>query len=644
MALDATGEVRVVAEALSKLGLDLDALTAAEVRGQLRIVGDRLSFVDVRMRQTHVDAIDPVTRREVHRTLATVLHERRHRRERAEHLAAAAVGPDDEAAVALGDLGHEASERGDCAVAGALFMRAASLTADAEHRANYLRFAGDAYWNAADYGASEDAFEAAYVGSNDPRLRAEIALQIGQIIMYQNGPRQARDRLVAESERVEPHDLGRAAYLLVHAASTSMLSSDVVGALALARRADVLAALDPSTSALPASLMIAYLSLQHGDADEFDRRIDTLTRVAEELRDTDLSDVDLFLTVVGILHVYTERWDAGRVYLAAVVHRAKRRSHTATAALASGILAELCWRSGRWDEAWKLATSDLVTEVTLTGARLWLLAFTAHLDAGFGRGDECRARAQAALTEGEPVGFGTVSMWANAALGLLELGLGHPVAAAVHLDRVDALATAYEMVDPSGIWWQADHVEALVRSGRTHEARRSLARLEALAATSASVWPKAVAARCRAMMAVADDAEAWFDVALANHAELTAPFELARTLLCQAEHRVAGDSHLDPVPSLTEAIAIFDALGATSWSAQGQALRDTVETRSSPMIGDVLSASERRVAEAVAAGATNREAATSLFLSVKTVEFHLRNIYRKLGVRSRTELPRSLRR
>ena len=62
------------------------------------------------------------------------------------------------------------------------------------------------------------------------------------------------------------------------------------------------------------------------------------------------------------------------------------------------------------------------------------------------------------------------------------------------------------------------------------------------------------------------------------------------------------------------------------------------------MIGDVLSGSERRVAEAVAAGATNREAATSLFLSVKTVEFHLRNIYRKLGVRSRTELARSLRR
>jgi len=158
------------------------------------------------------------------------------------------------------------------------------------------------------------------------------------------------------------------------------------------------------------------------------------------------------------------------------------------------------------------------------------------------------------------------------------------------------------------------------------------------------VWPKAVAARCHAMMAVADEAEAWFDIALEHHAHLTAPFELARTLLCRAERRVAGDSHLDPMPSLTEAIAIFDALGATTWSAQGQALRDTVETRSPPMIGDVLSASERRVAEAVAAGATNREAATSLFLSVKTVEFHLRNIYRKLGVRSRTELARSLRR
>ncbi len=378
--------------------------------------------------------------------------------------------------------------------------------------------------------AASHAFEAAYVGSDDPLLRADIVLQIGQIELWQRGPVHARDRLVAEAALVEPHDVDRAALLLAHAANTSMMSSDIVGGLVIARRASSLAAVGAAGNDVAASLVEAYLSLQHGDVAEFEKRFGQLTEVADALLDTDLPDVDMFLAVVGILHVYTERWEAGRVYLAAVAHRAKRRAHSTTAAQAVAILAELCWRSGRWAEAWKLANSDIVDEVTLTGARLWLVAFGAHLDAAFGRGDECRRKAEEALVVGEPMGFGTVAMWANSALGLLELGFGHSVAAATHLDRVDASATAHGMTNPSCIWWQADHIEALVRSGRRHEALQALARFESGAATMNEKWPVATAARCRALLADPDDAERWFEIAVAHHGRLTAPFELARTL------------------------------------------------------------------------------------------------------------------
>ncbi|MCU1360319.1 MAG: hypothetical protein JWN99_1608, partial [Ilumatobacteraceae bacterium] len=248
---------------------------------------------------------------------------------------------------------------------------------------------------------------------------------------------------------------------------------------------------------------------------------------------------------------------------------------------------------------------------------------------------------QAALTESEPMGFGTAVLWACHALGLLELGLGHPVAAASHLDRIDAMATAHEIIEPCGVWWQADHVEALVRSGRAHEAEQALARFESCAARSERAWASATTARCRALTArSADDAEHWFEVSLTHHERLVAPFELARTLLCRAERRVATGSVLDSSTDLNEAIAIFDGLGATSWSAQGCALRDTILARDLPTADERLSPAERRVAEAVVEGLTNREVAAQLFVSEKTVEFHLHNVYRKLSVRSRSQLVR----
>jgi DNA-binding CsgD family transcriptional regulator len=656
VAIDVTAEIRVIRAALREVDVDPDALLAAEHTGALQFTEDRVGFVDPARRTSTVAALSPSERRLAHRALARAMVEPRHRAQRAEHLAAAVVGPDSDAAAALAELGREASERGEAAIAGELYMRSAGLSPDADDRALNLYHAADGYWNAGEYTAARAAFDAAYVGTSQPVLRADIAWQLGQLDMYQRGPLFARDLFVAAADTVEPHDIDRAARLLVHAASTVMLSSDVIGSLSLVRRAVTLAERGDGSSTMPAALMLAFLSLQHGDAAEFEELFPPLAALADELKGSDVAEIDLFLQLVGMVHVYTEQWDAGRVFLAAVAHRAGRRARFATAALASATLAELCWRSGRWDEAWALATGSLVTEVTLTGARLWLLAFTAHLDAGFGRADDCRSRARAAIVEGEAMGFGTTVIWGYHALGLLELGLGHPVASASHLDRVDAIVRAYEIVEPGGVWWQADHVEALVRSGRRHEAARALARFEYGAERSQRTWAWATIARCRALMApTTGDAERFFAESLDHHDRLVAPFELARTLLCRAEQRIAARSDLDASGDLSEAIAIFDSLGAASWSAQGCALRDAVNDRAGndragndragndragPTIEAVLSPAERRVAEAVAAGMSNREVAAKLYISGKTVEFHLHNVYTKLAIHSRSQLVR----
>ena len=321
---------------------------------------------------------------------------------------------------------------------------------------------------------------------------------------------------------------------------------------------------------------------------KFDELFPPLSEIADRLMDSDVPEADLFLQLVGMVHVYTERWDTGRVYLTAVAHRAGRQARVATAALASATLAELCWRSGRWDEAWSLATSELVTEVTLTGARLWLLAFTAHLDAGFGRAVDCRAGAYAAIAGSEPMGFGTATSSGPVTRSVCSSsGSATPWPRPSHLDRIDAIATAHEIVEPSGVWWQADHVEALVRSGRPHEAAHALARFEAGAALSQRVWAAATTLRCRG--ADGRDCRRCRAVVRASHwrshDRFAAPFELGRTLLCRAERRVATGSHLDPSADLAEAIAIFDSLGAASWSAQGCALRDTIASLGDSHVG-----------------------------------------------------------
>lgn len=641
--MDQTGEIRVVRAALAELGVDPGVLAQLEAEGMLRLVDDTVVFVDPAQRAVAVADISSVERRALHHAIATVLTEPRHLAHRAEHLASAAFGPDEQAALALTELGQQASLAGLAARAGELFMRAGGLSPDPEDRARRLYLAGDGYWNAGQYPAARAAFDAAYLGSTEPLLRADTALQLGQLDMYQRGPRFARDLFVAASSAVEPFDVDRAAMLLVHAASTVTLSCDVAGGVALARRACELAEGGNGSSSIAASLMLAYASFHHGDVDTFDALFPPLVQIADQLRDTDLADVDLFLQLVGMVYVYTENWDTGRAYLSNVAHRASRRARSATAALATATLAELCWRSGRWEEAWALARSELVCEVTLTGARLWLLAFTAHLDSGCGRAAECAERAHAALAEAEPMGFGTAVMWAYHALGLLELGQGHAVAAASHLDHIDAMATAAEIIEPGGVWWQADHIEALVRSGRPHEASRALARFETAAALSHRQWAAATAARCHALMADnAGDADVWFEKALSHHDQLVAPFELARTLLCRCERRVAFGSKVDSSADLAEAVAIFDALGAVPWAAQGRSLMAAITTGEQPRPEELLSPAERRVADAVVAGLTNREVATLLYLSEKTVEFHLHNVFGKLSVRSRTQLVRRL--
>ena len=155
-----------------------------------------------------------------------------------------------------------------------------------------------------------------------------------------------------------------------------------------------------------------------------------------------------------------------------------------------------------------------------------------------------------------------------------------------------------------------------------------------------SPWAVAVAARCRGLLAAAEDdlaaALAAFERSLAELEELPYPFERGRTLLCLGTVRRQAQQRKAAREALEEALAIFEELGARLWAEKARAELARISGRRTT--SDELTGTERRVAELAASGHTNKEIAAELFMGVSTVEAHLSRIYRKLGLRSRTEL------
>jgi DNA-binding CsgD family transcriptional regulator len=198
--------------------------------------------------------------------------------------------------------------------------------------------------------------------------------------------------------------------------------------------------------------------------------------------------------------------------------------------------------------------------------------------------------------------------------------------------------------EPGGIPFAADEVEALIRSGRRDEAEAQLRRLQRDARAVGRVSALAAAARCRGLMATAtrDLARAVtsFEEALVQHERVAMPFERARTLLALGTARRRAGERRAARECLQHALALFEQLGAAIWAQKARAELARIAGRA-PAPGELTTA-ERRVAELVAEGHTNREVAAELVVTVRTVESTLTKVYAKLGVRSRTELTRRL--
>jgi DNA-binding CsgD family transcriptional regulator len=230
------------------------------------------------------------------------------------------------------------------------------------------------------------------------------------------------------------------------------------------------------------------------------------------------------------------------------------------------------------------------------------------------------------------------------ALGLLELSLDRPAETARLATPVRKLLLTGGVREPGAMRFVPDEIEALVALGRMEEAETILDWLERQGRFLDRPSALAAAGRCRGLLAASrgdsDAAFAAFDRALAEHARIAHPFERARTLLALGSTQRRAKKKSAARETLERAEASFDELGAAIWAEKTRSELARIGGRAPSR--DDLTPTERRVAELVAQGRTNKEVAALLFVSDRTVEFHLSHVYRKLGVRSRAELARTL--
>jgi DNA-binding CsgD family transcriptional regulator len=254
--------------------------------------------------------------------------------------------------------------------------------------------------------------------------------------------------------------------------------------------------------------------------------------------------------------------------------------------------------------------------------------------------DEARELARDALVRAQTAGIVTAESALQWVLGFLELSLGRPDAALPHLRAACECRERAGHFEPGLMVELPDLLDALVGVGELEEAEAVVGSWQERARTLDRAWALAICARVRALVRAGrgdvEGALGVFDEALVEHARTHDPFQHARTLLALGATQRRAKRRAAARATLEESLAMFEQLGAALWADKARAELARIGGRA-PSRGE-LTDGEARIAALVAEGRTNREVAAALFLAEQTVATALTRIYRKLGVRSRTEL------
>jgi DNA-binding CsgD family transcriptional regulator len=624
IAMSAPATVEHLMSTLAACELDLSDLAAAELDGLFRVYPQPMFEHPV----VAVFAVDHATAAQRSR-LAGVL-------------ARSTSAPQRRAQLLDVCLDADASERSDAWCAAAEW--AASIGAHGDAARNWQR--------AADLSSDAHSADTCRTHAVDEALRASEFLLAFELLMQQHQQTpdpQRRLRLAARRAQVEtwmrigafdpPTDAQIAEWAAVSAPAAATLLSCLAtqaytsgrmrAALSLARRG---AALNPDD--LGAAFTAELIGFVAGE-----EPTSLLSVPWETMIDDDtLSGVDMPIGLATTILLWCDQTDRAESILDRMV--AHQQRHGAADRVAAGLSAvvELYATTGRWRKARAAASlADGLRQPNRADSAGGLMVL-ARLHAACGEAASMEA-AIGRMRSIVPQWNGVFRQSADTAAGLLALGTGQ-------LDRsIDVLSSTQRMCAEDGVLDPAMRmadtylVEALWRTGRTEEAGHAAAEFSALAERTQRASSLALARRGEAL--VADDFEALFAQSLAFDDKVSRPFERARTLLCLGERRRRAKRRRDAQVALAEALTIFAPLDATPWIKRCEtelALCGRVNSVGRGIAWTSLTGQELQVAVAAAEGSSNKAIAAQLFVSRRTVEYHLQNVYRKLGVSSRSRL------
>jgi DNA-binding CsgD family transcriptional regulator len=629
-AADDSGRLDVIGRAAAEAGLGLGELGPAEAAGLVRVVGGRVEFRHPLVRSAVYQRAGFAVRQMAHRCLAAVLDDVADLDRRAWHLAAGAVGPDEAVAHLLEESAGRARTRSGPAAAASALQRAAALTGVPVLRARRLVAAAEASWTAGRPTRAVQLLDEAEPLIEKPAQRATLSGLRGLIELSGGSPETAFSLLVAAAQ-----DSGDRAVALAHLALAGEAASLAGGPWAkeLGHAVRKVVPGDAGADRPVVDLLIGVADVAAGDWEEGAAR---LRHVISHARGTE--DPLTLLRAGQAALLVGDEVTARRLYLRA--EGTLRR--TGAVGLLGTTLNRLAFsyaQSGLLDDAEitcqeglrlarELGQQTATAEVVMAIVTAW-------------RGDEeaCRRHAGEAGAQADARRLGAVAAGASWALGLLELGLGRPDEAFARLEP----AVAGRGLSHPGVslWATPDLVEAAARVGRPEDARAALQRFGAWAGRAGTPWGIALAHRGAAQLAGGDPAA--YEEALEQHGGATRPLDEARTRLSYGEALRRRRRRVDARGALRAAAEAFDRAGAAPWAERARAeLRATGETLARRQAADWarLTSQELQITRLAAGGASNPEIATQLFLSRKTVEYHLHKVFTKLGIGGRLELVR----
>ena len=637
-AADDSGSVATLLKAAATLGVELDALDAAERSGLLVVDGEGVAVRHPLVRSAIYQAATTRERREAHRALADALDPGDDPDRYAWHRAAAVDSPDEAVVDGLDAAGARAERRGGYASAASAYERAAALTAGVQPRAVRLYAAARNAWAAGQTSQARTLAAAARADADDRPLRADIDRLRGRIEVNVGSAVDAHHIFSAAARAVSDDDATRALELAVAAALLSTYGSDSgtsVDVTMLAERAIVgdtartrclghlllaltdasAAAWAPGLASLGAAMdvgadigdldLLSHLgnaALHLGDEHAHQR---CFTQMAAGARDAGNGMLVLYaLPRLGFSQLTTGQWAALRSSSEETLSLSVSAGQRSLGAVPLGFLTLLAALEGR-----PAAEYD---------------ALLAELDA---------ASRQPLGVLADPVH--DLMRWAQ---GTRAASDGDAQTALHHLGSL-RLSTLGRLA-------AVDRIEAAVRAGALDQAADWVTELEPFAEGTSWPWALAVVDHGRALLAEPQDAPVLFDRALAHGADVDArgnvrPYDRARIHLAYGEFLRRSQRRVDSRTHLRAALETFEDLRAEPLAARAsQELRASGETarKRNPSTLLKLTPMERRVAELVSQGMTNKEIAAQCWVSHRTVAFHLRNIFAKAGVTSRGEL------